>query len=208
VSSVERGVLRQSPTCDFTSSALRLAWKVARAASRPQFFFGLGVLVILARDPAVERDPVTLCGLASMVFWGVSDADVHTLETGVTRPTLFILVAIQIISGAVFLVSGPAWQNPCDQTQISGTIALASPSPFLIHTASDRWPSGRRRAPGKCVGGRPSRGFESLPVRHKISVTRCNAWIFRCSGGLRIHFWIHFGFIDVDHGLSCSHISL
>ena len=30
----------------------------------------------------------------------------------------------------------------------------------------DRWPSGRRRTPGKCVGGRPSPGFESLSDRH------------------------------------------
>jgi hypothetical protein len=44
----------------------------------------------------------------------------------------------------------------------------------LLKTASqshrprttDRWPSGRRRTPGKCVGGRPSPGFESLSVRH------------------------------------------
>lgn len=31
----------------------------------------------------------------------------------------------------------------------------------------DRWPSGRRRTPGKCVGGEPSRGFESLSVRQQ-----------------------------------------
>ena len=30
----------------------------------------------------------------------------------------------------------------------------------------ERWPSGRRRTPGKCVGGKPSRGFESLSLRH------------------------------------------
>ena len=34
----------------------------------------------------------------------------------------------------------------------------------------DRWPSGRRRTPGKCVGGRPSPGFESLSVRHHILI--------------------------------------
>ncbi len=31
---------------------------------------------------------------------------------------------------------------------------------------AERWPSGRRRTPGKCVGGEPSRGFESLSLRH------------------------------------------
>ena len=31
----------------------------------------------------------------------------------------------------------------------------------------ERWPSGRRRTPGKCVGGKPSRGFESLSLRQK-----------------------------------------
>ena len=39
----------------------------------------------------------------------------------------------------------------------------------------DRWPSGRRRTPGTRVGGQPSRGFESLSVRHstvhRISAT-------------------------------------
>ena len=30
----------------------------------------------------------------------------------------------------------------------------------------ERWPSGRRRTPGKCVGGWPSPGFESLSLRH------------------------------------------
>src|SRR6056297_796047 len=43
---------------------------------------------------------------------------------------------------------------------------LASTSGFLLNHASERWPSGRRRTPGKCVGGKPSRGFESLPLRH------------------------------------------
>ncbi len=45
-------------------------------------------------------------------------------------------------------------------------IGLATPRSGIIDPPADRWPSGRRRAPGKCVGGRPSRGFESLPVRH------------------------------------------
>ena len=38
----------------------------------------------------------------------------------------------------------------------------------LLILLTDRWPSGRRRTPGKCVGGRPSPGFESLSVRHHI----------------------------------------
>ena len=32
-------------------------------------------------------------------------------------------------------------------------------------SAPERWPSGRRRTPGKCVDGEPSRGFESLSLR-------------------------------------------
>ena len=31
---------------------------------------------------------------------------------------------------------------------------------------TERWPSGRRRTPGKCVGGKPPRGFESRSLRH------------------------------------------
>ena len=38
--------------------------------------------------------------------------------------------------------------------------------PRSVDATAERWPSGRRRTPGKCVGGRPSRGFESLPLRH------------------------------------------
>jgi hypothetical protein len=32
------------------------------------------------------------------------------------------------------------------------------------------WPSGRRRTPGKCVCGKPYRGFESRPLRHDLSI--------------------------------------
>ena len=31
----------------------------------------------------------------------------------------------------------------------------------------ERWPSGLRRTPGKCVGVKASRGFESLSLRQK-----------------------------------------
>jgi hypothetical protein len=34
----------------------------------------------------------------------------------------------------------------------------------------ERWPSGRRRTPGTRVGGQPSRGFESHPLRHPGSL--------------------------------------
>ena len=44
-----------------------------------------------------------------------------------------------------------------------------SPLRGCKHPPTDRWPSGRRRTPGKCVGGEPSRGFESLSVRHPQS---------------------------------------
>jgi hypothetical protein len=36
----------------------------------------------------------------------------------------------------------------------------------------DRWPSGRRRTPGKCVTANPVRGFESHPVRQDIRCER------------------------------------
>ena len=63
----------------------------------------------------------------------------------------------------------------------------------------DRWPSGRRRTPGTRVGGQPSRGFESHPVRHSVrelvsylphrDVTRRNAACFRPPSAViaRIH---------------------
>ena len=34
----------------------------------------------------------------------------------------------------------------------------------------ERWPSGRRRTPGKCVGGKPSPGFESLSLRQTLNI--------------------------------------
>ena len=48
---------------------------------------------------------------------------------------------------------------------------------------AERWPSGRRRTPGKCVGGEPSQGFESLSLRHATSFSAlillcyCRQWI-------------------------------
>ena len=47
------------------------------------------------------------------------------------------------------------------------TIAsCTSPALLAKHRLTERWPSGRRRTPGKCVGGKPSPGFESLSLRH------------------------------------------
>ena len=46
-------------------------------------------------------------------------------------------------------------------------ICLLHPlKPLAKYATTDRWPSGRRRTPGKCVGGEPSPGFESLSIRH------------------------------------------
>ena len=56
--------------------------------------------------------------------------------------------------------------------------------PTLMECRTDSWPSGRRRTPGKCVGGEPSRGFESLTVRHQppeipsLSVLTGNSSLF------------------------------
>ena len=35
---------------------------------------------------------------------------------------------------------------------------------MVLSAPPERWPSGRWRTPGKCVGGEPSRGFESLSL--------------------------------------------
>ena len=78
---------------------------------------------------------------------------------------------------------GPAEDVPRPQTQASrmvrrlrknhhrpNAIALVpggeglapAPGSVALPRSPERWPSGRRRTPGKCVGGKPSRGFESL----------------------------------------------
>ena len=50
--------------------------------------------------------------------------------------------------------AGPGWGGVLHRIAGDGFVA-----------APERWPSGRRRTPGKCVGGEPSRGFESLSLR-------------------------------------------
>ena len=40
---------------------------------------------------------------------------------------------------------------------------------MIIGAILERWPSGLRRTLGKRVCGRPHRGFESLPLRKRIS---------------------------------------
>ncbi len=43
------------------------------------------------------------------------------------------------------------------------------PSPLRYSCArEERWPSGRRRTPGKCVTPNRVRGFESHPLRHNV----------------------------------------
>ena len=48
--------------------------------------------------------------------------------------------------------------------------ALVPARTNLLHPGVETWPSGRRRSPAKGVGGKPSRGFESLRLRHSPSV--------------------------------------
>ena len=48
-------------------------------------------------------------------------------------------------------------------------VLCASPSPFSCEARAEGWPSGRRRTPGKCVYGKPYRGFESRPLRQALS---------------------------------------
>ena len=43
---------------------------------------------------------------------------------------------------------------------------LVLPSDKIVDPSAETWPSGRRRSPAKGVGGKPSRGFESLRLRH------------------------------------------
>ena len=45
---------------------------------------------------------------------------------------------------------------------------LVLPSDKIVDPSAETWPSGRRRSPAKGVGGKPSRGFESLRLRHHI----------------------------------------
>ena len=42
------------------------------------------------------------------------------------------------------------------------------PAAKPLGATSERWPSGRRHTPAKGAGGEPSRGFESLPLRHHL----------------------------------------
>ncbi len=53
-------------------------------------------------------------------------------------------------------------------------IDLVFPLLARIYPSAETWPSGRRRSPAKGVGGKPSRGFESLRLRHlPKSINNC-----------------------------------
>lgn len=59
--------------------------------------------------------------------------------------------------------------RPCVSTNILQMLRFTLvllPLP-LIDPPAEWWPSGRRHTPAKGAGGKPSRGFESLPLRHK-----------------------------------------
>ena len=50
---------------------------------------------------------------------------------------------------------------------------LVTGSQARIYRPAETWPSGRRRSPAKGVGGKPSRGFESLRLRHPPFLFNC-----------------------------------
>ena len=54
---------------------------------------------------------------------------------------------------------------PCGRLANVTRPPLPPAPPTAKQPPTERWPSGRRRTPGKCVGGEPSRGFESLSLR-------------------------------------------
>ena len=68
-------------------------------------------------------------------------------------------------------------------------IALVFLRSLLLSPPAERWPSGRRHTPAKGAGGKPSRGFESLPLRHytqtNLSLSPALAGFSRCFRELR-----------------------
>ncbi len=63
------------------------------------------------------------------------------------------------------------WNGQPDRNPNRDEVLRAGLDPsaeLSLKSTSERWPSGRRRTPGKCVGGQPSRGFESLPLRQHM----------------------------------------
>ena len=66
----------------------------------------------------------------------------------------------------------PAVRRPVDTRSytISRDTTLLRPGRHAIRRAPERWPSGRRRTPGKRVYRKRYRGFESLPLRHHSAI--------------------------------------
>ncbi len=64
--------------------------------------------------------------------------------------------------------------------------ALNSKAFVRTRALPERWPSGRRRSPAKGVGGQPSRGFESLPLRHFLLYHADLSRFFRISSLLKM----------------------
>jgi hypothetical protein len=59
-----------------------------------------------------------------------------------------------------------ALPHPLPQSVRSREFHLVSPPPSLLEPQAEMWPSGRRHTPAKGADGEPSRGFESLRLRH------------------------------------------
>ena len=66
---------------------------------------------------------------------------------------------------APFRAISRAWRQGCLPVNRS-QIRLVFPMLAPLYPSSETWPSGRRHTPAKGADGEPSRGFESLRLRH------------------------------------------
>ncbi len=55
-----------------------------------------------------------------------------------------------------------------------------------LNGSAETWPSGRRRSPAKGVGGKPSRGFESLRLRQKPQLKQSDMPDLASRGGVPV----------------------
>ena len=75
-------------------------------------------------------------------------------------------MVIQVALGRPFAAGqNPAYRPPGTSPFVCGGRYCGAWALAVWEAPRDRWPSGRRRAPGKCVYARAYRGFESHPVR-------------------------------------------
>ena len=133
-------------------------------------FLGLALLMWQVRDAPASSLRSTICWAMAVLFAGIAVTGIIEYLNGTAGAVILIAALGELIVAALFV--GARDSSCVCVHQVKKLLKILSQGACHCYQSrakprtTDRWPSGRRRTPGKCVGGRPSPGFESLSVRH------------------------------------------